>query len=137
MGAVKAGVLGGTFDPPHLGHLVLAAAARRALGLDRVLLVPAGDPWRKHDQTVSPTDLRVRMVRAATEPTPWLEVSTLEVERRGPSYSAETLDIENEEARQELFDRLRRMGVARALRRAGVAAGERVRVGSVELRWEP
>ena len=91
MGAVKVGVLGGTFDPPHLGHLVLAAAARRALGLDRVLLVPAGDPWRKNDETVSPADLRVRMVRAAAERASWLEVCTLEIERRGPSYSAETL----------------------------------------------
>ena len=91
MGVVRAGVLGGTFDPPHLGHLVLAAAARRALGLDRVLLVPAGDPWRKGDQAVSRADLRVRMVRAAAEPAPWLEVCTLEIERPGPSYSAETL----------------------------------------------
>ena len=91
MGAVRTGVLGGTFDPPHLGHLVLAAAARRVLDLDRVLLVPAGDPWRKNQQIVSPADLRVRMVRAAAEPAPWLEVCTLEVERRGPSYSAETL----------------------------------------------
>ena len=91
MGTVSAGVLGGTFDPPHLGHLVLAAAVRRALGLDRVLLVPAGDPWRKNDQMVSPADLRVRMARAAAAPSPWLEVCTLEVERRGPSYSAETL----------------------------------------------
>lgn len=88
---MRAGVLGGTFDPPHLGHLVLAAAARRALGLHRVLLVPAGDPWRKNDQLVSRADLRVRMVRAAAEPTPWIEVCTLEVERSGPSYSAETL----------------------------------------------
>ena len=59
------------------------------------------------------------------------------VEGQSPEHWVETLDIEDEEARQELFDRLRRMGVARALRRAGVAAGERVRVGSVELRWEP
>ncbi len=91
MGAVRAGVLGGTFDPPHLGHLVLAAAAWRALGLDRVLLVPAGDPWRKSDQMVSPADLRVRMTQAAAEPASWLEVCTLEVKRSGPSYSAETL----------------------------------------------
>ncbi len=59
------------------------------------------------------------------------------VEGQSPEHWVETLDVANEEARQELFDRLRRMGVARALRRAGVAAGERVRVGSVELRWEP
>jgi GTP-binding protein len=59
------------------------------------------------------------------------------VEGQSPEHWAETLDIADEEARQELFDRLRRMGVARALRRAGVAPGERVRVGSLELRWEP
>ena len=58
------------------------------------------------------------------------------VEGQSPEHWAQTLDIEDEEARHELFDRLRRMGVARALRRAGVASGERIRVGSVELRWE-
>lgn len=59
------------------------------------------------------------------------------VEGQSPEHWAETLDVQNEEARQELFDRLRRMGVGRALRRAGVVSGERVRVGSVLLRWEP
>ncbi len=59
------------------------------------------------------------------------------VEGQSPEHWAETLDVQDDEARQELFDRLRRMGVGRALRRAGVTAGERVRVGSVELRWEP
>ncbi len=86
------GVLGGTFDPPHLAHLVLAAAARRALALDRVLLVPAGDPWRKADRTVTPAATRLRLVRAAVEASlPWVEVSAIEVEREGPSYSADTL----------------------------------------------
>ncbi len=59
------------------------------------------------------------------------------VEGQSPEHWAQTLDIEDEEARQELFDRLRRMGVGRALRRVGVTSGERIRVGSVELRWEP
>ena len=91
MGGLRAAVLGGTFDPPHLGHVVLAAAARRALALDRVLVVPAGDPWRKTDRAISAAEARVRMVRAAVSPLPWAEVSTIEVERGGPSYSAETM----------------------------------------------
>ena len=88
---MRTGVLGGTFDPPHFAHLVLAAAARHALGLDRVLFVPAGDPWRKSDRRVSAAAVRVRMVRAAVEPLGWAEVSRVEVERPGPSYSSETM----------------------------------------------
>jgi len=89
----RAGVLGGTFDPPHLAHLVLAAAARAALGLDRVVLVPAGDPWRKADRAVTPAAVRLRMVEAAVgDLLPWAEVSAIEVERGGPTYSAETME---------------------------------------------
>ena len=86
------GVLGGTFDPPHLAHLVLAAAARRALALDRVLLVPAGDPWRKADRAVTAATTRLRLMQTAVEDSlPWAEVSAIEVEREGPSYSVDTL----------------------------------------------
>jgi nicotinate-nucleotide adenylyltransferase len=88
---VKTGVLGGTFDPPHLAHLVLAAAAREALGLDRVLFVPAGLPWRKADRDVTSAPLRVRMVEAAVADLEWAAVSTIEVQREGPSYAAETM----------------------------------------------
>lgn len=84
-------MLGGTFDPPHLAHLVLAAAARHALRLDRVLFVPAGEPWRKAHREIAPAHARVRMVEAAVEPLRWTEVSTIEVDRPGPSYSEETL----------------------------------------------
>jgi nicotinate-nucleotide adenylyltransferase len=90
MVATRTGILGGTFDPPHLGHLVLAAAARRALGLDRVLFVPAGEPWRKQDREVTPAEARLRMLQAAVASLPWAEVSAVELERPGPSYSAET-----------------------------------------------
>lgn len=92
MGPVRAGVLGGTFDPPHLAHLAIAAAAKRTLTLDRVLFVPAGDPWRKATREVSPAQARLRMLRAALEPLPWAEVSTTEVDRAGPSYSADTME---------------------------------------------
>ena len=89
----RVGVLGGTFDPPHLAHLVLAAAARRTLQLDRVVVVPAGDPWRKADRAVTPAALRLRMVEAAVAATlPWAEVSAIEVERDGPTYTLETLE---------------------------------------------
>lgn len=88
---VKAGVLGGTFDPPHIGHLVLAAAARQTLDLDCVYFVPAGDPWRKAGRPLSAVDLRVRLVKAATAGLQWARVSMVEADRPGPSYSAETL----------------------------------------------
>ena len=90
MAATRSGILGGTFDPPHLGHLVLAAAARRELALDRVLFVPAGEPWRKRDREIAPAEARRVMVAAAIEPFAWARLSTVELERPGPSYSAET-----------------------------------------------
>ena len=88
----RVGVMGGTFDPPHLAHLAAGAAACSALGLDVVLFVPAGEPWRKRGRPVTPAALRLQLVRAALEPLgSWAEVSSLEVERAGPSYTAETL----------------------------------------------
>lgn len=90
---MRIGVLGGTFDPPHLAHLVLAAAARRVLALDRVVLTPAGDPWRKAGSGVSPAADRLALTRAAVEGVlPWAEVSDIEVRRAGPTYTAETLE---------------------------------------------
>lgn len=88
---MRAGVLGGTFDPPHVAHLAIGAAAKHALALDRVVYVPAGDPWRKAGQGVTASAARVRMLRAAIEPLPWAEVSTIEVDRPGPSYITDTL----------------------------------------------
>ena len=90
--APRIGVLGGTFDPPHLAHLVLAAAARASLRLDRVLLVPAGEPWRKAGREVSSPEARLRLVEAAAAALPWIEVSAIEVERPGPSYAVETFE---------------------------------------------
>lgn len=90
--AVRSGILGGTFDPPHVAHLALAEAARAALALDRVVFIVAGDPWRKGEQAVSPSEVRLEMTRAAVVGLPWAEVSDLEVRRRGPSYTADTLE---------------------------------------------
>lgn len=85
------GIMGGTFDPPHVAHLALAAAAREALALDHVLFIPAGDPWRKVGRPISPAADRLAMVRAATEDLPWAEVSPMEIERNGPTYTIDTV----------------------------------------------
>ena len=89
---MRVGVLGGTFDPPHLAHLVLAASARQALDLDRVLFIPAGEPWRKAEREVAPAEARLRMVEAAVADVPWAAVSAIEIERSGPTYTCETLE---------------------------------------------
>ncbi len=88
---MKLGVLGGTFDPPHIGHLILVEEARLSLGLGQVLFVPAGAPWRKAGQELSAREDRLAMVRLAVGDNPDFAVSSLEVEREGPSYTAETL----------------------------------------------
>ena len=87
----RIGVLGGTFDPIHIGHLVTGANVRHELALDRVLFVIAHDPWQKADRDVTPSDLRLAMVEAAVEGHPGLEASTIEIERGGTSYTADTL----------------------------------------------
>ena len=87
----RLGVLGGTFDPIHNGHLAIAAAARDQLDLDRVLFLPAGQPWRK-DREITAAGDRIAMVQLAIEGEPAYELSTVEVERPGPSYTVETLE---------------------------------------------
>lgn len=86
------GIFGGTFDPVHLGHLVLAETAADELGLDRVVFVPAGNPYLKSGTPVSPAAHRMAMVKAAIEPNPRFEVSAIELEDPGPSYTIDTLD---------------------------------------------
>jgi nicotinate-nucleotide adenylyltransferase len=88
---LRLGVLGGTFDPPHIGHLILADEARLALALERVLFVPAGAPWRKAGRELSPREHRLAMVRLAVDDNPHFAVSTLEIDRQGPSYTADTM----------------------------------------------
>jgi nicotinate-nucleotide adenylyltransferase len=90
---VNIGVLGGTFDPIHIGHLVIAEEARIKLGFSEVLFVPAGQPWRKLDRNITPADQRVEMVRRAIADNPHFKLFTLEVERPGPSYTVDTLTM--------------------------------------------
>jgi nicotinate-nucleotide adenylyltransferase len=88
---VNIGVLGGTFDPIHIGHLIIAEEARLQLGLSQVLFVPAGQPWLKQDRDIASAVHRMEMVRRAIADNPYFRLSTLEVERPGPSYTVDTL----------------------------------------------
>jgi len=85
------GVMGGTFDPIHNGHLVVAEEARTRLNLAAVLFVPAGQPWLKPDSPISPAEHRVEMVRLAIGDKPYFKLSTMEIERAGPSYTVDTI----------------------------------------------
>ena len=90
----KIGILGGTFDPVHNGHLVKAGEALERLELDRVLFMVAGDPWMKREtgQTVSPAHHRLEMVRLAVAGDPAFVTDDREVRRPGPTYTVDTLD---------------------------------------------
>jgi nicotinate-nucleotide adenylyltransferase len=88
---VKVGVFGGTFDPIHLGHLAAAEAIWSALELDKVIFVPAGQPWMKGGTPVSPVKDRVEMVRLAVSRRKAFELSTIEADRSGPSYAVDTM----------------------------------------------
>jgi nicotinate-nucleotide adenylyltransferase len=88
---VNIGVLGGTFDPVHLGHLIIAEEVREHLKLDRVLFVPSGHPWLKDERVISSARHRVSMLRLALASNPSFQISMVDVEREGPSYTLDTL----------------------------------------------
>ncbi len=89
---MKRGILGGTFDPVHRAHVELAECAQEQLGLESVVWMPAGDPWRKKGRTIAAVDDRLAMVRLAIADQPAWSVSTIELERKGPTYSVDTLE---------------------------------------------
>jgi nicotinate-nucleotide adenylyltransferase len=89
---VRTGILGGTFDPIHIAHLHAGETALHAAHLDRVLFMPAGDPWQKTDERqVTPAAARVEMTRLAVEGVAGFELDLREVERDGPTYTIDTL----------------------------------------------
>ncbi len=90
---MRIGVMGGTFDPPHIGHLVAAEEARVRLRLERVLFVPAGIPPHKLDEPVTPVEHRLEMVTRAVASNPYFTVSRVDVDRPGPSYTVDTLRL--------------------------------------------
>ena len=94
---MKIGVLGGTFDPIHNGHLGIAESACRDLGLAQVLFVPAREPWLKGRRTIAPSRHRVEMVKLAILADPRYNISYVDLERDGPSYTVDTLsDLRSE-----------------------------------------
>lgn len=88
---MKTGILGGTFDPIHLGHLIMAEEAYEAAGLDRVILMPTGHSYFKENRKVAPPEVRLALCRAAAADNPHLVVSDLETRRSGDTYTVTTL----------------------------------------------
>jgi nicotinate-nucleotide adenylyltransferase len=88
---MQRGILGGTFDPPHLAHLFAGEAAYRDLELDVVTFMPAGAPWQKADRSVSDAGHRWAMTRLAVEAVDYFEADDREIRRDGPTYTIDTL----------------------------------------------
>jgi len=88
---MKIGLLGGTFDPIHMGHLVIAEEARAKLSLGKVFFIPTGQPWLKTGHSITSAIHRVEMVRRAIAGNPHFELCTIEVERPGFSYTVDTI----------------------------------------------
>jgi nicotinate-nucleotide adenylyltransferase len=89
---VKIGILGGTFDPVHNGHIKVAEEVRAQLDLTKVVFLPASQPWLKADSPISPAEHRVEMVRLAIATHPEFELSLVEINRPGPSYTVDTIE---------------------------------------------
>ncbi len=100
----RLGVFGGTFDPVHHAHLIVAAEAFEALDLDQLLFVPAADPPHKRGSVVASADQRLRMLSAAIRDDPRFRVDDLELRRTGPSFTVDTLrELSDREEGAELF----------------------------------
>lgn len=100
--APRIGVMGGTFDPIHHGHLVAASEVAHSFDLDEVVFVPTGEPWQK--QNVSPSEHRYLMTVIATASNPGFTVSRVDIDRDGPTYTIDTLrDLKKERPEAELF----------------------------------
>jgi nicotinate-nucleotide adenylyltransferase len=100
----RVGVMGGTFDPIHHGHLVAASEVQAWFDLDEVVFVPTGEPWQKSDRMVSPAEDRYLMTVIATASNPRFSVSRVDVDRRGPTYTIDTLsDLRQLHPEADLF----------------------------------
>jgi len=101
---MRVGVLGGTFDPIHIGHLVAAEEVRAQLGLDRVVFVPGGLPPHKLTDDVSSVDHRLAMVKLAIVSNPYFTVSRVDIDRFGPCYTVDTIELLRDEWGQAAGD---------------------------------
>ncbi|MFJ6215203.1 nicotinate-nucleotide adenylyltransferase [Streptomyces sp. NPDC092296] len=100
----RLGVMGGTFDPIHHGHLVAASEVVSLFALDEVVFVPTGQPWQKSEQRVSPAEDRYLMTVIATASNPQFSVSRIDIDREGPTYTVDTLrDLRAEHPDADLF----------------------------------
>ncbi|WP_308190322.1 nicotinate-nucleotide adenylyltransferase [Pseudonocardia sp. TRM90224] len=100
----KIGVMGGTFDPIHHGHLVAASEVADRFGLDEVVFVPTGQPWQKTEREVSRAEDRYLMTVIATASNPRFTVSRVDIDREGPTYTADTLaDLHDERPDSRLY----------------------------------
>ena len=98
----RIGVFGGTFDPIHIGHLILAAEARHQLQLDQIVLAPAGDPPHKPDSPISPLHHRLAMCRLAVADDNGISISLIDAERPGPHYTSDMLRLFRERVGAEV-----------------------------------
>jgi nicotinate-nucleotide adenylyltransferase len=97
--AERIGLFGGTFDPPHVGHVAGLRAVSGALSLDRLLLVVANDPWQKSSsRVVTPAEDRFALAQALAEEIPGVEASRMEIDRGGPTYTVQTVEALRAEA---------------------------------------
>lgn len=102
--AHRVGIMGGTFDPIHHGHLVAASEVAALFGLTEVIFVPTGAPWQKSDREVSPAEHRYLMAVIATASNPRFWVSRVDIDRGGPTYTIDTIrDIGTQRPGAELF----------------------------------
>src|ERR1700752_4467191 len=100
----RIGIMGGTFDPIHHGHLVAASEVGHFLGLDEVIFVPSGQPWQKGYRKVSPAEDRYLMTVIATSSNPRFSVSRVDIDRPGETYTIDTLrDLRAERPEAEFF----------------------------------
>jgi nicotinate-nucleotide adenylyltransferase len=101
---IRLGVMGGTFDPIHHGHLVAASEVASKFGLDEVVFVPTGEPWQKSSRRVSLAEHRYLMTVIATASNPRFTVSRVDIERPGPTYTIDTLrDLRAERPEADLY----------------------------------
>ena len=103
-GRTRVGVMGGTFDPVHHGHLVAASEVQAAFDLDEVVFVPTGRPWQKQDRRVAPAEHRYLMTVIATASNPRFTVSRVDIDRGGATYTIDTLrDLRAQRPEADLF----------------------------------
>jgi len=102
---MNVGILGGTFDPVHNGHLIVAEVARKQLNLNEVLFIPAGRPWLKVERTITPAKHRLEMLRLSLDNKPHFRISEMEIKRPGPTYTIDTIKTLKKrfKAEDELF----------------------------------